>query len=128
MSTSLAQIRSGLQVSAFSIVLMVAGCATLPPPTAELSAARQAVARADAADANQYATDEFAQAQRALEQAQAAMAAGRDADARSQALLAASGADLAAARSREAAANADLARRRAEITDLRQRLQLENGQ
>lgn len=128
MSTSFAQIRSGLQALAFGTVLAITACATLPPPTAELSTARQAVARADAADADQYDADGFAQAQRALEQAQTAMSAGRDAEARNLALLSASGADLAAARSREAAANADLARRRAEITDLRQRLQLEIAQ
>lgn len=126
MRTSFAQIRSGLLPSlAAALVLALAGCASLPPPTAELAGAQQAVARADAADADQYAGQEVGDARRALGQAQAAMSSGREDEARSLALLAASAADLAAARSREAAANADLARRRAEITDLKQRLQLE---
>ncbi|MGH8032668.1 MAG: DUF4398 domain-containing protein [Luteimonas sp.] len=106
-------------------MLALTACATLPPPTAELAAADQAVTRAGTADADQYAADEFAQARRALAQAQSAMAAGRDTDARSLALQASSGADLAAARSREATANAELSRRYAEITDLKRRLQLE---
>lgn len=128
MSTSFAQIRTGLlPMAAASLALALGGCASLPPPTAELSQAQAAVSRADAADADQYAGQEFGDARRTLEQAQQAMSAGRDDEARSLALLAASAADLSAVRSREAAANADLARRRAEITDLKQRLQLESA-
>lgn len=126
MSRSFAQIRSALLPAlATSLALALGGCASLPPPTAELAQAQAAVSRADAADADQYAGQEVGAARRTLEQAQAAMSSGRDDDARSLALLAASAADLAAVRSREAAANAELARRRAEITDLKQRLQLE---
>src|SRR3546814_18940290 len=72
-----------LQVLAFATVLALTACASLPPPTAELATARQAVARAGDADADPYAADEVSQARRALELAQAAMAQGREDDARS---------------------------------------------
>ena len=69
-----------------AMAFALAGCASLPPPTAELDAARQAVARADAADADQYAVAEVAQARAGLERAQAAMARGRDDEARAAAI------------------------------------------
>ncbi len=125
MSTSFAQIRSGLLPAAAMLLLSLGGCASLPPPTAELSQAQAAVSRADAADADQYAGQDMGDARRMLEQAQRAMSDGREDEARNLALQSAAGADLAAVRSREAAANAELARRRAEISDLKQRLQLE---
>lgn len=113
---------------ALLLALTLGGCATLPPPTAELSAAQQAVSRADGVDADQHATELIARARDGLAQAQAAMARGRENDARQYAILAAADADLAHARSREAVANQELARRRGEIAELRQRLQLEDGQ
>src|SRR3546814_16204524 len=105
MATIFAQIRAGLQVRAFATVLALTACASLPPPTAELATARQAVARAGDADADQYAADEVSQARRALELAQAAMAQGREDDARSLAVQAAAVADLAHAYSRKAVAD-----------------------
>lgn len=127
MATSFAQIRSALQVPMFATVLALTACASLPPPTTELAAARQAVSEAGNADADQYAADEVAQARRALEMAQAAMAQGREEDARSLAVQSAAVADLALARSRQAVAEAELAQRRAEISGLRQRLGMEDG-
>jgi len=50
MRPSFAQIRHALHASLATATLTLAGCATLPPPTAELDAARQAVAGAEAAD------------------------------------------------------------------------------
>jgi hypothetical protein len=128
MATSFAQIRSALQACALASVLALTACASLPPPTAELATAQQAVARAGNADADQYAADDFAQARQALERAQAAMAGGNEEDARSLALQAAAGADLAHARSRAAVTDTELAQRRAEINDLRRRLRMEGGQ
>ncbi|MBZ0086648.1 MAG: hypothetical protein K8F33_00885, partial [Thermomonas sp.] len=55
MRPSFAQIRHALHALLAIGALTLAGCATLPPPTAELEAARQAVAGAAAADADQYA-------------------------------------------------------------------------
>ena len=126
MHPSFAQMGFSLQSATAAVVLAVAvsaaGCASLPPPTAELEAARAAVARADAADAVQYAQDDFGLAGAALSQAQAAMSAGRESDARKLALLAAARGDLATAKSRQAGAEAELAQRRAEVTELRRRL------
>lgn len=126
MHASFAQIRRHLQaLCLLAAVLALTSCASLPPPTTELTAAQQAVSRADMADATQYAPAEFARARSALSQAQAAMAAGREKDARNLALLAAAGADLAHARSRQAQTEAELSQRRAEVSGLRRRLQAE---
>lgn len=103
----------------------LAGCASLPPPTAELDAARQALSRADAADADQYAAVQISQARTALARAQAAMARGRDDEARAAAVAAAADADLAQVLSRAAVARADYAQRQAEVLELRSRLQMD---
>lgn len=126
MHSSFAQIRGLLLGTVLACVL--SSCATLPPPTGELAAAQQALSRAEGADADQYASEDLAVARAALARAQAAMASGREADARNLALAAAADADVAHARSREALASNELAQRRAEIADLQQRLQMENGQ
>ncbi|NYZ62236.1 DUF4398 domain-containing protein [Luteimonas sp. SJ-16] len=106
--------------------MALTGCASTPPPTEELAAARLSVARAGDADADQYAPADIGQARRALEQAQAAMGSQRESEARTLALSASALADLAHARSLQAATDAELASRRAEITTLRQRLQTED--
>ena len=103
----------------------LAGCASLPPPTAELDAARQALARADAADADQYAAAQVAQARAGLARAQAAMARGRDDEARAAAIAASADADLAQVLSRAAVTRAEYAQRQAEILELRGRLRME---
>jgi chromosome segregation ATPase len=103
-------------------LLALAACASLPPPTAELDAAAQSVARADDADARQHAPRALDTARDALSRAQAAMSSGDEAAARSLALLAAASADLAQAESRRATAESELAQRRAEIATLRERL------
>src|SRR5688500_2788951 len=43
----------------FLLACLLAGCATLPPPTAEVDAAQAAVAAATAADADQYAAHDL---------------------------------------------------------------------
>lgn len=101
----------------------LAACATLPPPTAEINAAQQAVSRADAMDADQHAARELARARAGLSEAQAAIAAGRDRDARRLALLAEADAELAQARSREAVVAQELDQRRREIAELERRIQ-----
>ena len=92
---------AGLLTASLSCLLLAA-CATLPPPTAELAEAQQAVAMAGNSDADQYAPDLVESARVELSRAQAAMAAGDDDDARAAALAAAAAGDLATARSREA--------------------------
>lgn len=127
MRSSFAQIRSLLQVVTFGVVLAITACASLPPPTAELDAARQAVSRAGNADADQYAADDMSRARRMLEQAQAFMASGREDDARTAAVQAAAAGELANARSRDAVAENELAQKRAEITRLKQQLGMEDA-
>lgn len=125
MATSFAYFRTTLQALVCGCVLALTACASTPPPTGEIAAARQAVSRASDADAEQYAADELARAGDLLAQAQAAMADRREGEARELALRSAALADLAAARSREAAVRTELEQRRAEVADLRQRLRLE---
>jgi hypothetical protein len=127
MPASFAQIRTALQGCALGAMLALSGCATLPPPTSELAAAQQAVTRADMADADQYAPQDFERAREALRRAQAAMANGREQDARSLALLSAAAADLAHARSRQAQSATELVQRRSEVAALRERLEQEDA-
>src|SRR5690606_1885860 len=127
MRTSFAPFQSRRHGACLVLAVALAGCATLPPPTAELSAAQQAVARADAADAEQYAPQDLDRARTALSRAQAAMAAGQERDARALATLSAASADLASARSANAQAESTLAQRRAEVGSLRQSLGMEGG-
>lgn len=121
MNRSFAQFFRTLACTAFAFALV--SCASLPPPTGELAAAQQALARADGADADQYAAQEIALARGEFAQAQAAMAEGREDEARRLALVAAADADFAHARSRESLATAELRQREAEIAQLRERLQ-----
>jgi len=111
-------------VIVFALASVMSGCASLPPPTGELAAAQQAVARAESADADQYASAELASARNALGAAQAAMSKGDEDDARTNADTAAAQADLALARSQAATTNADYDQHRNEIAGLRQRLNM----
>ena len=128
MRPSFAHFRPTLHALAAGLALSLAGCVTLPPPTAELDAARQAVARAADADADQYAQADIAQARAGLEQAQAAMARNRSDEARAAALAAAADADLAYTLSRAAVVRAELSQQQAEIAELRARLRLPTEQ
>ncbi|HEY5851306.1 MAG TPA: DUF4398 domain-containing protein [Lysobacter sp.] len=121
MRPSFAQIRFHLLAAVLASTL--SACASLPPPTSELAAARQAVTRAEGADADQYAPQDLGVARNGLSQAQAAMSSGDEDDARRFALAAAADADLAWAKSREALATAELNQRRSEVAQMRQRLQ-----
>lgn len=125
MQTSFAHFRRALQAPLAGLALFVAGCATLPPPTAELDAAQQALARAEAADADQYAADDVARAREALSRAQAAMARGRDDEAREAALAAGADADLARVRSTAETTRAEFRQQLDGIADLRARLQMD---
>lgn len=129
MSRSFAQFPKALNACLVSlaIALALAGCATLPPPTQELSAAQQALNRAQNADASQHAPAPLQQGQDALSRAQAAMSAGREDDARALALAAAADADLAYATSRAATTAQEYAQRRSEVAELRQTLQVDDG-
>lgn len=127
MRPSFAHFASPLYAAAAALGLLLGGCASLPPPTAELDTARQSLERAVAADADQYAPDVLAQARASLERAQSAMARGREDEARAAALSAAADADLAQAQSRAAVTRAEFQQQGADIAGLRGRLQLEPG-
>ena len=132
MNPSFAQIpRSGQsilsqyqRVFACALLLALSACATLPPPTAELAAAQQAVARAGDADADQHASTVIGSARQELSQAQMAMADGREEQARSAALAAAAGGDLAYAQSHVQVLEQQHAQRSAEISRLRAQLDI----
>ena len=124
MSPSFAQI---LKLSMALVLASAWPAQAAAPPTAEVTAAQQAVSRADSADGDQYAAQELAAARSGLAQAQAAMAARKHKDALALALAAAADGDLAYARSRAAQTRNEVAQRRAEITELRRRLQVEEG-
>lgn len=125
MRQSFAHFRIALYAPILAGSLLAAGCASLPPPTAELDAARQAVMRAESADADQYAEEALQAARASLQRAQEAMARGRDDEARAAALSAAGEADQARVRSNAARTRAELLQKRAEIAELQARLQVE---
>ena len=127
MRKSFAHFRSALYPAMAAVAITVAGCATLPPPTAELDAAQRALSAAETADADQYAPELLADARIALQQAQASMARGREAEARAAALSASASADLARVHSGAARVRAEHAQRQAELAQLRARLQQQPG-
>ena len=127
MQTSFAHFRRALQAPVAGLTLLLAGCATLPPPTAELDAAQQALVRAEVADAEQYAADDLARARDALSRAQVAMARGRDAEAREAASTASADADLARVRSTAETIRAEFRQQQDGIAGLRARLQMEDA-
>lgn len=122
MRSSLAQIRSVL--SALILGFVMAAQAATPAQLPEVVGAQEAIARAEQADADQYASLEIAAARGALQRAQQAR---RKDDARAEARAAAADADLAYFKSREAVLNAQVTQRRAEIAELRERLQAGEG-
>jgi hypothetical protein len=124
MSSSFAQI---LKLSMALVLASAWPAQAATPPTAELTAAQQAVSRADSADGDQYAAQELTAARSELAQAQAAMAARKHKDALALALAAEADGDLAYARSRAAQTRTEVAQRRSEIAELRQRLRIEEG-
>lgn len=104
------------------LALTLTACASLPPPTAQLAAAEQALLRADALDADQYASTELLRAREGFAQAQHAMSMGHDSDARRFALLAEADAELAQALSRQAVVQQQLRQRRAQVQELERAL------
>lgn len=104
-----------------------AACATLPPPTAELEQARQALNRAESAAPMPEVDASVAQARSEFAAAQAAMAKGRDKDARSLAVAAAADADLAHAAAQARDAQQSMQQRSADVASLRQTLGVDDG-
>jgi hypothetical protein len=110
-----------------ALAMACTACATLPPPTAELEQARQALNRAEAGTPVAEVDASIAQARSELAAAQAAMARGKDNDARSLALAAAADADLAHAASQARDAAQAVQQRAADVASLRQTLGVDDG-
>jgi hypothetical protein len=110
-----------------AIAVACAGCATLPPPTAELDQAQQALNRAEAAASTAEGDASIARARSELAAARAAMARGKDNDARSLALAAAADADLAHAANQARDAAQAVRQRLADVASLRQTLGVDDG-
>lgn len=128
MIRSFAQFRASLYVMAAALALMASTHAHAQvAPIPEVETARQAVSRADQADADQYAPEPMSRARGLLSQAQQAAANRDKKDAIEFALRAAADADLARARSQEAVANAEVRHRRAEIAELQGKLGMEQS-
>ena len=115
------------RLAPIALAAACAGCATLPPPTAELDQARQALNRAESGTSTAEADAAIAQARAELAAAQAAMAKGRDKDARALAVAAAADADLAHAASQARDAAQAVQQRLADVASLRQTLGIDDG-
>ena len=100
----------------------VMGCASTPPPTAELAAAESAVREAERASAADFAPVELGFARDKLAAAQAASEAREHARAKVAAAQALVDAELALVKSRAAQARAEVQRRSEENSALRREL------
>jgi hypothetical protein len=96
--------------------VLLAGCASTPPPTTQLAAGTAAYETARGVGAQQYAPSEFAMAQQKIEQAQLAIKAGENERARRLA-------EQAEADARLASAMTASARSQAAMTEIQQSLQ-----
>ncbi len=116
--------RRKIHRTAAAIVLLacLGGCASGPPPTAELGAADQAISVAATPEAQRYAADELDAARHQLAAAQAAMAQQDYARAQQFAAGALADADLARAKGRALAARAAVAAKTEDNATLRRRL------
>jgi Skp family chaperone for outer membrane proteins len=108
--------------TAASLLVVLSGCASLPPPTAEIGAANAAVTIASTPDGQRYAADELAAAHNDLAAAQAAIAKDDYDRARQLAAAALADADLARAKGRALAAQSAVAAKTEENATLRRQL------
>jgi hypothetical protein len=108
--------------TAAALLAMLAGCASVPPPTAEVSAADAAITLAATPDDQHYAAEELAKARDELASAQSAMVKQVYDMARQFAAEAQADADLAHAKGRALGAQAAVAAKVDENATLRRRL------
>ena len=108
--------------AAACLLVGLAGCASVPPPVAQLDAADAAITVAARSDAQRYAADELAAARNQLAAAQAAMAQRDYVQAQQLAAEAQADADLARAKGRALAAQSAVATKTDDNANLRQRL------
>lgn len=116
--------RPGLLSTFLTLAVVLAGCASLPPPTERIDRAQRALESAREVRAHQLAEEEFRRAERQLQAAREAEQ-GRD---RVRALelaeLAEVNADLSRARARARAWQQDVEAKTAENAALRQSLEM----
>jgi len=103
--------RAGVAVAApvaaaLATALLLAGCASTPPPTAELNSAQQAIDDAERGNASQHAAEEMSEARTKLSSAKAAVDNKKMDDAARLAEEARVDAELASARTAAAKAKA----------------------
>lgn len=126
MTLSSRKIHRSRRVLAASLLLALAGCASVPPPTAEIAAAEQAVAVAESLQPRGHAEAPMAEARRRLEVAQRTLAEQRHEPAKLAAIQAQAAAELARARALLAQTRDDHDSKAARNADLR-RAQLRQG-
>jgi len=108
--------------TAAALLAVLSGCASLPPPTAEVAAADAAVKVASTPDGQRYAANELATARNDLAAAQAAMARNDYDRARMLVAAALADADLARAKGRALAAQSAVVAKTEDNATLRRRL------
>ena len=119
--------RPGRATLAALLLVLVAGCASGPPPRDTLAAAEAALARAEEARAADFAPMDLDFARRQHAAAVAALDARDEDSARRLAIQAELNAELAAAKSRAAAARAEVQRLTSENETLRRDLLGDGG-
>lgn len=126
MTLSSRNIHRSRQLFAAAMLLAMAGCASVPPPTAEMAAAEQALAAAEALQPRGHAATPMNEARRRFEVAQSTLAEQRYEQARMAAIQAQAAAELARARALLAESRDDHDSKAARNADLR-RAQLRQG-
>jgi hypothetical protein len=106
---------------------LLAGCASVPPPTAALDLADRAVREADDLQPRGPAQQALAEARQRLALARDAAQRGRNAEALAAAQEAEAAATHAAAEARRAALEAEVDSKAARNADLRRRLLIQGG-
>jgi hypothetical protein len=118
--------RSGLPAAVLAIGLL-AGCASVPPPTAQLAAAARGIEEAAGQQPRGPAATLLAEARAHLDRARQTAARGRHEEARIAALQAEAAAAAAAAEARRARLTEEVESRAARNADLRRRLLVEGS-
>jgi len=108
--------------AALFVAALLSGCASVPPPTAQLSGVAEAIRSADARDPRGPARLALDEARQRQSLALDAADRGRNAEAMAAALEARAAADYAAAEARRAALEEEIESKAARNADLRRRL------
>jgi hypothetical protein len=102
-----------------SVIVLMAACATTPPDPALLENAREAIAQAESANAEEYAPIELRYARERLDAAERALEMDQPEEVRRLAEQSEVEAQLALARTRAALARAELQREQRELEQVR---------